>query len=238
MQTLLRFGLSIALFSFMSAASAADADALQQQIIAQSRSVSPDDYTFTRTIRTEQIQGDKTEVRTVVDRYDPAKPAAQRWTLVSLDGRPPTADEQKTFATESAKRRVSSYARVATYFGSSATKAADAQGRPVFRFNSLPKETVMVAGSDLSANSTGEAIVNTSSATPFVEHVRFTLSKPTRIKLVAKIDQFQASARYKLFSDGKPVPAEFTSEAVGSMVGKAGRIRTTITFSDVRPAKS
>jgi hypothetical protein len=211
-----------------------DADALQQQIIAQSRAVSPDDYAFTRTARTEQIEGDKTETRTIVERYDPSKPAAQRWTLVSVDGRPPNADEQKSFDKEVQKRRVSSYARVATYFGSPATPGTDAQGRTIFKFSSLPKETVMVAGSDVSASSAAEAVVNASGATPFVEHVRFTLTKPTRIKVVAKIDQFQANARYKLHSDGKPVPMEFTSEAVGSMVGKAGRIRTNITFSDVR----
>jgi hypothetical protein len=173
-----------------------------------------------------------------VDRFDPAKPAGQRWTLVSVDGRPPTADEQKSFAQESAKRRVSSYARVANYFGTESTSGTDAQGRTVFRFKTLPKETVMVAGSDLSANSTGEAVVNSSGAVPFVEHVRFTLTKPTRIKLVAKIEHFQANARYKLSPDGKPVPAEFKSEANGSMVGKAGSIRTTITFSEVRPVKS
>jgi heat shock protein HslJ len=235
LRSIASFGFFLALLCSITTTNAADTGALQQQIIAQSRSISPNDYAFTRTVRSEQIQGEKTQVRTVVDRYDPAKPQGQRWTLVSVDGRPPTSDEQKSFAKESPKRRVSSYARVANYFGAGATAATDAQGRTVFKFSSLPPDTVIIAGSDVSGSSAGEAVVNSSGATPFFEHVKFTLTKPTRIKLIAKIEQFQANARYKLFPDGKPVPAEFSSDAVGSLAGKSGRIRTNIVFSDVRP---
>lgn len=126
----------------VAATNAADAnsDALKQQIVAQARTVSPDDYAFTRTSKVEQIEGDKTEQRVIVDRWDPTKPAAQRWSLVSIDGHPPKAKELKAYTTESAKRRVPSYGRVASYFGGTSTKSVDSRGRTVYRFACLTKQ--------------------------------------------------------------------------------------------------
>ena len=59
------------------------ADALKERIIAHARTVTPEDYAYTRTIRTESTEGNKKEERVVIDRWDPAKPQDQRWTLVS-----------------------------------------------------------------------------------------------------------------------------------------------------------
>ena len=230
--------LSATLLGGLQIADAADAaaDALQRRIVEQARTVSPDDFSFTRTARTETIQGAKTEQRTVVERFDPAKPAAQRWTLVTVDGRAPNADELKQHAQEAPKRRVAHYGRIADYLGSGATAATDARGRTVFRFPSLPKDSVVVMGSDISLNAAGEATVDVSGATPFVEQTRFTLTKPARVKLIAKIEKFEASTRYRMMPNGKPVPVEQTSDAHGSMMGKQGRIKSTLTYSDHQPA--
>lgn len=210
------------------------ADALKERIIAHARTVTPEDYAYTRTIRTDSTEGNKKEERVVVDRWDPAKPQDQRWTLVSINGQPPNADQLKNYGKETPKRRTVYYGRVAEYFGKPATSATDAKGRPVFRLASLPKETVVAMGSDISANATGELAVETSGATPFIEEIRFSSTKPARIKLIAVIERFEAVNRYRMMPNGKPAPVESTSEMNGSMMGKQGLIRTKVSYSDHR----
>ena len=209
-------------------------DALKERIIAHARTVTPDDYAYTRTIRTESTEGNKKEERVVIDRWDPTKPQDQRWALVSINGQPPTTDQLKNYAKETPKRRPAHYGRVAEYFGKPATSATDARGRPIFRLGSLPKETVMVMGSDISTNAAGELTVNTTGATPFIEEIRFTSSKSTRVKLLAVIERFEAMTRYRMMPDGKPAPFESTSEMNGSMMGKQGLIRTKVSYSEHR----
>ena len=173
------------------AAEAGNADALKERIITHARTVTPEDYAYTRTIRTESTEGNKKEERVVVDQWDPAKPQDQRWTLVSINGQPPSAEQLKNYAKETPKRRAVHYGRVAEYFGKPATSATDARGRTVFRLASLPKETVVASGSDISSNASGELLVDTSGGTPFIEEVRFVSTKPARLKLIAVIERFE-----------------------------------------------
>lgn len=214
-----------------------NAESLKQQIIAHAKTVGPDDYTFTRTVRVEQISGEKTEQKVIVDRWDPTKPADQRWSLVSTDGRAPTAEELKNYRKGSPERKVPNYGRVALYLSAAPTSGTDAQGRTVYRFTQLPAQTIMVAGTDLSASANGEATVNGTGPAAFVEQMRFTLTKSTRVKLVAQVERFESKTRYRLMPDGKPVPAEQTSDATGTMLSKSLRIRTTVTYTEQRPVR-
>lgn len=220
--------------SFAADTDNSSADALKERIIAHARTVTAEDYAYTRTVRVESLESDKKEESVLIDRWDPTKPLEQRWTLISIDGKPPTADQLKDFRKAVPKRRLPYYGRVAGYFAKPTTNSVDAKGRTLFHFASLPKETVMVSDSDISANATGEVAVNTSGATPFIEEVRFRSTQPTRVKLIAKIERFEAMTRYHLMPDGKPVPIESTSEMSGSMLGKQGHIRTRIAYSDHR----
>lgn len=216
----------------------ATADGLKQRIVAHARTVGADDYAFTRTARVEQVGGGKAQPKVLVERFDPAKPADQRWKIESVDGRPPTAQELKAHSVEASKRHAPSYAKVAEYFSAPATTTVDSHGRTVFHFAALTKGTVIVAGSDISENSSADAVVDTTGATPFVEQVHFKLNKAIRMKLVAKIESFEGTTRFRMLPDGKPVPAEQMSDVNGSMLGKEGRIRTTLTYTDVRPVGS
>ena len=92
----------------------------------------------------------------------------------------------------------------------------------------------MVVDADISENATGEVVVDTTGAIPFVEEVRFTSTKPTRVKLIAKIERFETMTRYRLMPDGKPVPIEAVSDMTGSMLGQQGRLHTQISYSDHR----
>ena len=211
------------------------AEALKQRVLEHAKTVGVDDYTFTRTARTEQVEGDKKTERLVVERFDPAHP--QRWTLTSVDGRPPNAEELKKMAKDGPKRRTAHYGRVASYFSAPASATTDARGRTVFHFGTLPVGTVIVTGVDISANSKCEATVDTSAPVPFVEEARFTLTKPVRIKVVARLEKFEATSRYRMMPNGKPVPTEHISNAEGSLLGKQGRVRSTLTYTDHRPVR-
>ena len=85
---------TIALLSLMTAAPSfaqEDDGELKQRILAQAQSVSADDYAFTCTIHSEAKWNSKTFKNVTVEKFDPTKPAAARWTLVSVDGAPPSA---------------------------------------------------------------------------------------------------------------------------------------------------
>ena len=88
----------------------ASAEPIQDKLLAGARAASAETLAFTRTTRVEERSGGTPDVKTRVDRYDPARPRAQRWTLVSLDGRAPTSDEIVAEA-----RRLSPKARIILY---------------------------------------------------------------------------------------------------------------------------
>lgn len=208
-------------------------DELKQRVLAQAQGLSPDDYAFTRTIRSEQTSNGKTEKKVTIDKFDPAKPAEARWTLVSVDGAPPAADALNRFRTDAAKRRVSGYYRLAGYFGSPATASTDSHGRTVFHFAALPKDSVKVMDSDVSHNASADASVSEANGVPFVEQLRVSV-RPMRIKLIAKLNSYEYTARYRIGPDGKPILIEQTSDMSGSGMGQEGKVHTVVTYSDYR----
>jgi len=145
-------------------------DELKQRILTQAQSAGPDDYAFTRTVRSESTSNGKTEQHVNVEKFDPAKSGDARWTLVSVDGAPPAADALTRYQKDTAKRRVPGYYRLAKYFGSASTASTDSRGRTVFHFNTLPKDSAIVMDSDVSANTSAEVSVAEPNGTPFAEH--------------------------------------------------------------------
>jgi hypothetical protein len=211
-------------------------DDLKQRILAQAQSVGADNYAFTRTIRSEPTAAGKTEKTITVDKYDPTKSSDARWTLVSVDGAPPPADALSKYRNETPKRRVPGYYRLANYFAGPATTATDSRGRTMFRFASLPKDSVLVFNSDLSRETAAEASVGEANGVPFVEQVRLTI-KPTRIKLIMKLDHYESTSRFRMGPDGKPILVEQVADVTGSGLGQEGSLHQVITYSDYRAVK-
>src|SRR6267143_2749235 len=203
-------------------------DDLKQRILVQAQSVGADNYAFTRTIRAEPTANGKTETMITIDKYDPAKSDDARWTLVSVDGAPPSADALSKYRKETPKRRVPGYYRLANYFAGAVTTTTDSRGRTVFRFASLPKESVLVFNSDVSHNTSAEAAVGEANGVPFVEQVRLSI-KPTRIKLIMKLEQYESTSRFRMGPDGKPVLVEQVADMTGSGLGQEGRLHQVIT---------
>ena len=208
-------------------------DDLKQRILAQAQSISPDSYAFTRTVKSAQTSNGKTEQHVSIDKYDPAKSADARWTLISVDGAPPSADALGKYNKETPKRRVPGYYRLAKYFGTAATSSTDAKGRTLFHFNSLPKDTALVMDSDVSSNTSADVSVTEADGTPFAEQVHLTV-KPMRLKLIMKLDRYESTARYKMGPEGKPLLVEHVADMSGSGMGQEGKAHTMITYSDYR----
>lgn len=208
------------------------ADALLDRLVAEARAVGPDDFAWTRTLRSEQRSGDKLETRASVERYDPSRPAGQRWTLLSVDGRAPSDAELKDYSKAMVQAMVPNYGRLARYFGAGAQRAASG-GRTVYRATKLPKGALTIGKADLSAGAQAEATV-ADGPRPYVERLDIVSTKPMRMMLVAKVERLDATSRYKLMPDGRPVLAEQVSEMRGSMMGRSGSLRTVAIFSDHR----
>ena len=209
---------------------------LQRRILAQAQGVGADDYSFTRTIHSKPTANGKTETTIAVDKYDPTKSGDARWTLVSVDGAPPPADALSKYRQETPQRRVPGYHRLANYFAGPVTTATDSRGRMLFRFASLPKDSVLVFNSDVSQNTSAEASVGEANGVPFVERVRLSI-KPMRIKLIMKLDHYDSTSRFRMGPDGKPVLMEQIADVTGSGLGQEGSLHQVITYSDYRAVK-
>jgi len=208
-------------------------DELKQRILSQAQSIGADDYAFTRTIKSESTSNGKTEQHVNIDKFDPTKSGDARWTLVSRDGAPPSADVLSQYKKDAPKRRIPGYYRLANYFGSPATASTDSRGHTVFHFAPLPKETVKVMDSDVSQNATADASVSEADGVPFVEQLHVTV-RPMRIKLIAKLESYEFTARYRIGPEGKPLLMEQTTDLSGSGMGQEGKVHTVVTYYDYR----
>ncbi len=210
------------------------ADALQQQVLAGTRSVTEADFAFTQTIAN-QRSGEP--AKEVVLRFDPRRAKGGRWTLVSTEGRAPTTKESAEVAKQGENGVVPSYARIARWFGAPATRVAASADKVTYRFSALPKGTLKLGSHDASADTVAEAIVNIGGAMPYVERVRFTTTKPFRMMLVAKVERMDSTTIYRLMPDGRPVIAGSTADMSGSMLGKSGSFKLRTSFSDMRAVR-
>lgn len=214
--------------AFASCTQAACADELQDQVLAGARAVRADSHAFRRTLLIERT-GAPREVR--LEQFDPRRPVAERWSLVSMNGRAPSTKETAQ-ARKQKRGPVPSYADVARWFGAPATRVAAAPGYVTYRFARLPKGALKLGPFDASRHVTAEAVVNVKGARPFVERVRWTAAKPFRMLLVASVSSMTLTGRYRLLPSGYPVPLDLGSETAGSLLGKSGRLRTAATYAD------
>lgn len=208
-------------------APAAHADDLQNRVLAAMRASRPDAFRFQRTSVADRTGAER---KTVVERYDPARPPSQRWQLVSVDGRAPTAKESEK-ARKAKRGPAPSYAELADWFGAPATRSETTPGYVTYRFAKLPAGAVEIGSHDASADTQAEAMVNVRARTPFVERVRFTSTKGFRMMMVASVQSLDVVSRYAALATGEIVPASSASTITGSLFGKSGSIRSTATFS-------
>jgi hypothetical protein len=228
-----RLARSVFIVAALAASTAADADALQQQVLAAAKTVTPRDFAFTQTLHAQRTGK---PAQDSVQRYDPRRGTAA-WSLVKVDGRAPTAKENADAAKSFSKATVPSYARIAEWFGAPATRVATTPTSVTYRFASLPKGVIKMGSYDASANTSAEAVVNTAGRIPFVERARFFSNTAFRMMLVAKVERFIVNSTNRLLPDGRPVPASVVTEFAGSFLGSAQTFKMQMVYSDVQAAR-
>jgi hypothetical protein len=212
----------------------ARADAVQDQVVAAAKAVSPTGYGFTQTTRVERPGA---AAKLFVSRYDPAKAVAQRWTLVSVDGKPPTAKAAAEAAKAARAQDVPSYAEVAKWFGAAATRIAQTPTSATYRFARLPAGTVKIGKHDASADTMAEATVDLAGGVPVVTRVRYVSTAGFRMALVVKVDRYVFVTTYRAGLAAQPVIDSVTAEMTGSLLGKAGTLTTRTHFTDLRAVR-
>lgn len=212
----------------LAVAAPASADPLQDQVLAGIKRTDTGDVAFTSTTRIERTGA---AAQVIVSRYDPRAAAGRRWTVVSVDGRAPTAKEAGQVTKAANGSPVPSYARLAQWFGGRATRVRLAAGSVTYRFAQLPKGGFKVGNRDVSADTAAEAVVNTAGPAPFVERIRFTSLRGFRSMLVAKIDRYVITSSYARLPDGRPFPEGNSAEMAGAIMGKAGTLTTATRYA-------
>lgn len=221
-------------FACLAVTAPAQADALSDRLRADALKAGPEDFGWTRTTRAESNSVGEMETASYVDRWDPSQPPPKRWTLVSVKGRAPTAEEIKKAGKAPARAVVPNYGRVARYLSGTLQRMPDVGGKAVYRFSNLAPKSMEIAGNDFSSSVTGELIVDTSGPVPYIAQVNAVSTKPMRMMLVAKVERIELSLRYRMMANGRVAPLESSNVMVGSMMGKSGSQKTVSTFSDWR----
>lgn len=211
----------------------AQADALQNAVLATAKATPRDLFAFKRTLAFERPGAPR---KVVVEQFDPRRPVAAQWTLVSIDGHPPTSKDIAD-ARKRKREKAPSYAEIVDWFGAPATRSDTIPGYATYRFARLPAGTLKIGPHDASADTQAEALVNTKGTVPFVERVRLASTKSFTMMLVASLTSMVVDARYRLLPDGRAVPADTASVITGSMLGKSGQLRASVTYSDVQAVR-
>lgn len=209
---------------------AAHADALQDRLVVAARANQADGHGFQRTVTIERTGAAR---KVVTEQYDPRRASAERWSLLSVDGHTPTPKEQKDWA-KADRGPAQSYANLAKWLGTAATRSDLAGGAVLYRYPRLPAGTIKIGSHDASADTQAEVLVNTRSPVPFAERIRLSSTKGFRIMLVASLKTMVVDSRYRQLPGGPVVPAGATSDITGSLMGKSGMLKTVISYSDLR----
>jgi len=207
---------------------AAQTDPILSAILAESAKASP--IAFERTVRAE-TPGESGKASVVVDRFNPRAAAGAQWTLVSIDGRAPTAKEIDQHKKSTAAIPTPGFHRLSTILAKPPAKRAEAAGRVSYRWDSLPAGSVMTPGGDISGNLSAELVVQQVGGKPQVEQMRVFAAQPFSIRSVAKMNHFDAVNQYKPGPSGLPFLSTVSqSTDVTAPFGMGGKRKSMVSF--------
>jgi len=189
------------------AALRADATPVLQQILEQSARAPV--VGFERSVR--RLLPERGEPAVLVDRFTPTSPRTGTWSLVSVDGRKPTADEVERHLDSDLVSVIPGFHRLHIVLGAPPTGRRMVDGRTVYQWASLPKRAVETAGGDISANLSAEATVDATGVRPLISEVRIYAARPFSIRGIARMNAFEVVSRYRLGAGPVPVLADQTS---------------------------
>jgi hypothetical protein len=209
-------------------ASAAQADAALQRAIAESARAPM--VGFERTQRAELRADPDKEPEVVVDRFQPTGAATGTWTLVSIDGRKPTADEIERHRKTSARAPVPGFHRLHKILAGPPARRTEAGGRTVYRWDGLPEGAVVTPGGDISKRLSAEATVEEVGGKAMISQVRIFAAQPFSIGGIARMNGFDVTSQYRPASPHPFLAAQTSASDVKAPFGLGGKRRSTISF--------
>ena len=190
---------------------------LREAIITDARAADPASIAFDRTT-TAVRRGPGIKEKTVtVERWD-----GKRWALVSVNGKPPSASNLKTFRKATAATPVPGYHRMATLMAAASDIIVDGEGRKVLKIPVLPPGTVRTETGDISSHLSGEAVIASNDGKPYVMRLKVRARENFKLNLLIKVTNFEQISDYRLGPDGRPRLASQSADSKGQMFGFSG----------------
>lgn len=184
----------------LAAAPAAAAPAIDA-IRAEVRAAGPYAFERTRTITDTRNGGTR---RVEVDRYDPARPEGSRWTLVSVNGKPPTEADRKAHARAVADQPIAPGPWRLDPLLAGPNPTARPNGREtIYSWPRLPRGSLPFGRFDVTGNLAAEVAVTEVGGRPTVTRMRVYAPEPFRVLAIAKFDTLTVTSDYARDSSGR-----------------------------------
>ncbi len=208
------------------AAAAPPADPVADRIIAAARATTPAQLSFDRTTTMVRDGGGSTNRTVRIERWD-----GRRWSLVRVNGRPPTPEERKAAEAEARAAPVPGYHCLAGLVAAATERRTGADGRTILVIPVLPSGSVRTDSSDISRHLSGEAVIGTAAGQPFVERLHVKSRDDFKLNMLIKVTSFEQVSEYGLDAAGRPRLRTQTADSRGSMFGFAGGMKSETTYA-------
>ncbi|MFZ4688628.1 MAG: hypothetical protein ACOYLS_05275 [Polymorphobacter sp.] len=208
------------------AAAAPGLEPLRDRIIADSRSMSASSLSFDRSTHLVRTGGGTRTNIARVERWD-----GRAWTLVSLNGKPPTSSEKRNAEKLAAAAPVPGYHRLAPLLAAASETSTDGDGRTVLRIPVLPPNSVRTDSADISSHLKADVTLSSRGGQVWVERVRVTQREPFKLSALIKVKSFEQVSDYQLDSQGRPRLSSQSADSLGTMFGFSGGEKSEITYS-------
>lgn len=196
-------------------------DVRLEQIIAQAKSINPELWAVEMV--QERHRGKRMDE--VVAHFNPLRGSDEQWSMLSQNGRKPTAKQLRSFQkSDDVTRPPTSYARLALYLANGAELVEEGEGYALYRVPELPEGSFIVRDLDISRYFVAELRVNTASDIPFAEHLRVFAPEAFRVKVLAKLKSASAETWYTRTDGGDLLVDRQTMNVKGSAPFKKIRI--------------
>mgnify|MGYP005837250323 CR=1 FL=1 len=170
-------------------------------IRAEVRAAGPYAFERTRTVTDTRRGGTR---RVEVDRYDPAKPEGSRWTLVSVNGKPPTEDDRKAHAKAIADQPIAPGPWRLDPLLAGPNPTARVNGvETVYFWPRLPKGSLPFGRFDVTGRLAAEVAVTEVGDRPTVTRMRVFAPEPFRVLAIAKFDTLTVTSDYARDANGR-----------------------------------
>lgn len=199
---------------------------LREAIITDARAANPAGIAFERTT-TAIRRGPGIKEKTVtVERWD-----GKAWSLLSVNGKVPTASQLKTFRKATAINPVPGYHRMASLLAAAADVSTDDDGRKLLKIPVLPPGSVLADKADISSHLSGEAVIATTDGKPWVARLKVRARENFKLNMLIKVTNFEQVSDYHLGPDGKPRLASQSADSKGQMFGFSGGQTDEVTYA-------